>query len=140
MITIYDFAVQTLLNTLVDLGADYALAQDQSGQSVIAPNNRDQRMNEQLLNAIKHIADGSPVVGTRLERWTLQLSPLRVFRVSVIAVPGGYLATALNLQSALSNVLARSLADEIENFINRSSPTWAPRFPSRFYPGLSRRY
>jgi len=140
VITIYDFAVQTLLNTLVDLGADYALAQDQSGQSFILPTNRDQWMNEQLVNAISRLANGSPVIGTRLGRWTVQLGPLRVFRLSVIAVPGGYVATALNLQSALSNLLARRLADEIENFINRSSAAWAPRFPSTFYPGLSRRY
>jgi len=139
VITIYDFAVQTLLNTLVDLGADYALAQDHSGQSFILPTNRDEWMNDQLVNAISSLATGSPVIGARLGRWTVQ-RPLRVFRLSVIAVLGGYVAIALNLQSALSNLLARRLADEIENFINRPAAAWAPRFPSRFYPGLSRRY
>src|SRR6266851_2495695 len=99
MITIYDFAVQTLLNTLVDLGADYALAQDQSGQGFILPTNRDQWMNEQLINAISCLANGSPVIGASLGKWTVQLSPFRVFRLSVIAVPGGYVAIALNVQS-----------------------------------------
>jgi len=140
MITIYDFAVQTLLNTLVDLGADYALAQDQSGQSFILPTNRDQWMNEQLVDAVCNLANGSPVMGKRLARWRVQLSPLRVVQLSVIAVPGGYVAIALNLQSALSKLLARRLADEIENFISQPSAAWAPRLPSRFYPGLSRRH
>jgi len=111
VITIYDFALQTLLNTLVDVGADYALAQDQSGQSFILPTNRDEWMNDQLINAISRLASAGQVIGAGLRIWTVQLSPLRVFRLSVIAVPGGYVATALNLQSALSKLLARRLAD-----------------------------
>jgi len=137
---IYEFALQTLLATLVDLGADYAVAFDQYGNSLITPNNQNGWINDQVIKTVNALIAKNPAVGARHSAWAIGIEPFRVAQVRVTAVPGGYVVAVLGLQNALSQILARRLADEIEAYASQRGYQWWSSFPSRFSSGLSRRY
>ncbi len=141
MVLIYDFALQTLLKTLVNLGADYAAVYDSYGNISISPHNEDHWVNEKVVSNLEALIGTRPIVSARRDVLAFSARHLRVARIIVTAVPGGYLVTVLGgLQGWLSDVLARDLADAIENWANERVSPWAPTFPSRFYPGMSRRF
>lgn len=126
---LYDFAVQTLVQTLLDLGADYVATHDSYGNIYVSPNANDQWVNDRVQRALKDFIAIRPVVGARRSVLTLSLSPPRVARLTVSAVPGGYVVAVLGgLESWVSLALARRLADTIENWSTGRRNPWAPPF------------
>lgn len=114
----YDFAVQTLVQTLLDLGVDYFATYDGYGPLYVNPNADDQWVNASIQQALSTLIAAGPVVGTRRTRLALSVSPLRMARVLVWAVPGGYVAAVLTRpRGLLSAIIARKLANAIENWI-----------------------
>ncbi len=130
---VYDFALQTLVNTLLDLGADYVATYDSYGNTYISLNANDQWVNDRVQRAVNSFVATNPIVGRRRNVLALSLLPPRVARLIVSAVPGGYLVTVVGgLESWLSSVIARRLADEIESWSAQRQNQWAPRFRSGF--------
>lgn len=111
-----DFAVQTLVQMLLDLGADYVATHDSYGNIYVSPNADDKWVNYRVQGALKDFVM-RPVVGARRSVLTLSLSPPRVARLIVSAVPGGYVVAVLGgLEGWASLALARRLADTIEKW------------------------
>jgi hypothetical protein len=136
-VLIYDFAAETLVQTMLDLGADYVSTHDAYG-AYIRPHSQDNWINAQVVRVVNELAATGPPLYTRKDRFVFDLSPLRFGRLMITVLPGGYVVAVLGgLQNWLSNALARKLADVIENWLGeRQNPYWVrPARVSR-YPGL----
>ena|ERR1700674_2128756 len=124
---LYDFAVQILVQTLLDLGADYVATHGSDGNTYVSPNASDQWVNARVQAALKDFMDLRPVVGARRQVLALTLRPPRLARLIVSAVPGGYVVVVLGgLESWLSVSIARKLADAVENWAISRGTAWAP--------------
>jgi hypothetical protein len=126
---LYDFAVQTLVQTLFDLGADYVATYDSYGNIYMSPNANDQWVNDRTQHALESLIATRPLVGARRNVLALSLSPRRMARLILSAVPGGYVVAVLGgFESWVSVGLARSLADAIENWSTQRQTRRASRF------------
>jgi hypothetical protein len=112
---IYDFAVQTLVQTLIDLGADYVTSHELYPRNYFTPVQGDAWVVARAEQAVQDFASTRPGVGEYRELRVATLSPLRFGRLVVVAVPNGYLvASLLGVENWLAGATARKLADAIE--------------------------
>lgn len=142
LISPYSFAVQTLVGTLIDLGADYVSTHQPNGNAFIWPHGQDTWAAGQAVHAVQQFAGTGPMVGAITDKAVLSILPPRIGRIVIAAVPDGYVVAFIDgVEGWASQALARKLADAIESWVaqhhNQHFPHWTARLPrSRFYPGL----
>lgn len=143
MITPSVLLIDTLAKTLIDLGADYVVARDFYGGSLLAGGRpiEDPWVAQQLGAGLSLLARERPAVGTYLTRTAISVLPPRASRVVMAVLPEGYLVAHISgLEGYLTYVLARKLATATEDWLaQRRNPyrvphPWGPM--ARFYPGL----
>ena len=113
---VYDLAAQTLVQMLLDLGADY-VATHSYGNTYVSPNTSDQWVNARIQSTLMNLMGSRSVVGVPRNVLAFSLSPLRAARLIVSAVPGGYVVAVVDgLESWLALSVARKLVDAIETW------------------------
>jgi hypothetical protein len=144
---VYDLGLETVAKTLLYLGADTVAAQDWHGNNLMpgATAIKDPWVSHAIANAWKVAAAKRPTVGTVIISVAASLLPPRLSRVVVAVLPEGYLIAHIgDVRNSLTDVVARKLASEIEEWmIGRQNPyfprrpSWLPPLP-RFQPDMTR--
>jgi len=143
MITPSILLVDTLAKTLIDLGADWVVAHDFYGRSLLASGQpiEDPWVVQQVGAGLALLARDRPAVGIYLTKTAISLLPPKASRVVMSALPEGYLVAHISgLEGYLTDVLARKLATAIEDWMAQRRNPYRVPYPSgpmtRFYPGL----